>query len=673
MKWHPYRWQAALSAACAALTLGMITHAANAADVVTSRAASAQAEKNTFVTRKGSQLYLRGKRFRFAGANNYYPIYKSPFMVDALFEKASASGFDVMRVWGAIDIGNQDGSNSVDGPKEQIYFQYWDGSAPAFNDGANGLQRLDYVIYKAGQEGLKLVIPFVNNWREFGGVDQYVRWRGGQYHDDFYTDPLIRQWYKDWIAHLLNRVNIYTGIAYKDDPTIMTWELANEPRCIGSGVYPRSATCTATTLVEWADDVARFVKSIDANHLVSVGDEGFYCDPGAADWTENCNEGVDSIAFTRLPHIDVMSVHLYPEPWGKDVAWGAEWIRRHIRDARALGKAVMIGEFGLPDKNVRNPTYQLWTDVVFEEGGNGALYWILSDLQDNGTLYPDFDQLTVYCPSPVCRTMSNFATMMQTGKARRFAPVADDDVAVTAFGTSVSVAPLDNDIDYLDAELIAESVDLEPSIGGQQTTLNIAAGTFALQADGTVTFTPAVGFSGNAQATYTVRDCYGRRSNAATLRITVQPDPSAALTLFSFENGTDGWASASWQTNAGTVQQSTEFAAEGAASLRVDAADGGWFGVTLAEPANLSQRARLRIDVRTTIAGTSTNVALQLGSGFTWCEGAWGWIDPNTTGVVDIDLSALSCGSAAQLNDVRGMYLFLSGGSTHFVDAVRAE
>ena len=88
------------------------------------------------------------------------------------------------------------------------------------------------MICKAGPDGhLKLVIPFTNNWSDFGGMDQYVRWAGGTHHDDFYTDPMIRGWYKDWIAHLLNRVNTITGVAYKDDPTIMTWELANEPRC----------------------------------------------------------------------------------------------------------------------------------------------------------------------------------------------------------------------------------------------------------------------------------------------------------------------------------------------------------------------------------------------------------------------------------------------------------
>ncbi len=84
---------------------------------------------------------------------------------------------------------------------------------------------------------MKVIVVLTNNWKEFGGMDQYVRWRGGGHHDDFYTDATIRGWYRAWVAHLLNRRNVYTGRLYKDEPAIFAWELANELRCQGSGDY----------------------------------------------------------------------------------------------------------------------------------------------------------------------------------------------------------------------------------------------------------------------------------------------------------------------------------------------------------------------------------------------------------------------------------------------------
>lgn len=625
-----------------------------------------------FVKRAGPVLRLHGRPFRFAGANNYYLMYKSQFMVDDVLERAAANGFRVLRIWGSLEIGNQDGSNSVHGKADGVYFSYWDGSAPAYNDGADGLEHLDYVVYKAAQLGIKLVIPLVNNWRDFGGMDQYVRWRGGEYHDQFYTDPVIRGWYKDWIAHLLNRTNVYTGIQYKNDPTIMTWELANEPRCKGSGVYPPSSDCTTETLVEWADDVSHFIKRTDAKHLISVGDEGFYCIPGAADWTENCGEGVDTLALARLEQIDVMSFHLYPDHWGKGTAWGTKWIVWHLQDAQALRKPAMLGEYGLQDKSIRNPVYKEWTDAVLEGGGSGALYWILSGLEDSGAYYPDYDGFTVYCPSPVCTTVSNLSQMMAVGQSLLFPPVADHDTAITEYETEVTLDPPANDVTYGGATLDPGSIDLDPSAPGQQMTQSAYGGAFVLQSDGTVLFSPDAGFSGQSQIAYTIQDSLGQVSNPADLTVTVLPSPTGVIMLFSFETGTEGWAPASWNPTAGTVAQSADFATDGAYGLRVDTVDGGWFAHVFGSPADLTGKTHLKFDVQTTSVGTGQGVAIQAGDDWDWCQGPWPWIGAGTTTTTDVDLLSLSCGPP-DLSQVHAIYVWFDGSGTFYMDAVRAE
>ncbi|MBO0870677.1 MAG: cellulase family glycosylhydrolase [Micromonosporaceae bacterium] len=626
-----------------------------------------------YVTRVGSELLLHGEPFRFAGTNNYYLEYSSPLMVNDVFDRAAAAGFTVLRTWGWLDIGNQDGSNSVAGKKNGVYFQYWDGTAPAYNDGVDGLSKLDYVIAQAAHDGIKLVIPFTNNWSDFGGIDQYVRWAGGTHHDDFYTDPRIQGWYQAWIAHVLNHVNTITGLAYKDDPTIMTWELANEPRCKGSGLYPPSPTCSTGTLVSWADTMSRYIKTIDPHHLVSVGDEGFYAtDPGGSDWTTSGGEGVDTLAFTALPAVDVMSFHLYPDSWGKTADWGTDWIRSHVQDARRLHKAVMLGEFGLLDKATRNPVYRTWTDALISGHGNGLLYWILSGRQDDGTLYPDYDGFTVYCPSPVCQTISNAEVRLATGRPV-FPPVADDDSATTGFDTPATVAATANDIAYL-TTIQPQTVDLDPATAGRQTAVTVPAGQFTVDSTGTVTFTPVAGFHGRTTATYTVQDRTGRVSNVATIAVTVKANPGAPIQFASFEDATlDGWAPGSWQTDAGTLSQQTDFHTDGAAGLHVSATGGGWFGANLATPVDISAKSALKVDLRTgPAAGTSIDIAIQNSADFTWCQGNFSFVPQGSTTTFVADLAnGFSC-DATTLTDIRAIWVYLSPGEFD-LDNVRAE
>jgi len=642
---------------------------------------------DSFVRQVGPNLMLNGKIFRFAGTNNYYLMYKPELMVDDVLETAAENDFKVVRHWGSFDIGTLDDTppGSIHGIQDDTYFQYWEGDGPAYNDGETGLERLDYVIAKAGELGLKLVIPLTNNWQDFGGMDQYVMWREAQFeegtrdfhHDDFYTDSVIREWYQNWIEHLLTRTNTITGIQYKDDPTIMTWELGNEPRCKGSGYYPMSDACTTDTLTSWADDISKFIKSIDSNHLVSVGDEGFYCDPEATDethWTENCGEGVDTLALTALDEIDVMSYHLYPDHWGMDVDWGTEWIERHIKDARKLHKPAMLGEYGWQDASTRNTVFKEWTDTVFRNWGSGALYWILSGIQDeDGTLYPDYDGFTVYCPSPVCTTLANFADMMKRHWPMYFAPVADHESAVTEFATSVTFDPAANDIAYgIWNDVVPSTIDLDPATSGQQTEATVTGGTFTLLSDATVEFVPEAEFSGKVLITYTIRDRFGRKSNEAELKVTVKPDPGPPILIASFETGTEGWAAADWEPGAGTVTQSDVFVTEGSYGLAVDSIDGGWFGVVFETPLDLSVKSKITLDLQTTAeAGTWHNISLTLGDGWVWCQGPGEWVPQGTTMTAELDLLNITCEGEVDLSKVQRMHVYFNGDG--YLDNVVAE
>jgi mannan endo-1,4-beta-mannosidase len=358
---------------------------------------------------------LEGQPFCFGGSNNYYPIFKPRPVVDDLFIAARDLNFRVMRVWGMMDRGSLDGSvpnaDPMGGDKQGVYFQYWDieTKAPAYNDGPNGLERLDYVLAKAGELKLKVIVVLVNNWRAFGGIDQYLMWYGRNKHHEFFTAPEVKRAYKNWVEHVVTRTNSITGRPYREDPAIFSWELTNELRCKGGDAFDvNSSECKPETLTSWVDEMSKFVKSLDANHMVSVGDEGFL-NGGGEHWAYKANDGVDHEALTAQPAVDFGTFHLYPEDWGVELEWGEPWIDAHLRVARKLGKPTVLEEYGAKvtrsGGNVgnvvkgwpeRRRAYSRWNERMLRGGGNGFLPWILSGIDEDKPRYPDYDHFAFY-------------------------------------------------------------------------------------------------------------------------------------------------------------------------------------------------------------------------------------------------------------------------------------
>eukprot|EP00958_Prasinococcus_capsulatus_P017677 scaffold2010_cov301-Prasinococcus_capsulatus_cf.AAC.4 len=194
----------------------------------------------------------------------------------------------------------------------------------AFNDGAERwhamqkwpgdyneyvFQGLDYVVYKAGQLGVKLVLTFVNNWPEYGGKQRYVAWSSTAWLDDhFYSDWNCRQFYKNHVSAVINRWNTYNNMHYRDDPAIFSWELMNEPRdALDTG---------GATMLAWIKEMAAHVKAQDANHMLTVGLEGFYGPNSPNSWSNPgswaTKMGSDFISHHAVEGIDYATHHVYP-------------------------------------------------------------------------------------------------------------------------------------------------------------------------------------------------------------------------------------------------------------------------------------------------------------------------------------------------------------------------
>lgn len=355
-----------------------------------------------FVTRQGSDFRLNGETYRFGGNNTYYMFYKSHFMIDDVFTTMRRNGLEVLRTWAFCDgkgLYARDGDGIADGnegsafqPEMGVYYE------PT-------LVNLDYVIKSAGEHGIRLILPLVNYWSDidvqsedkrknsYGGIAQYLEWCGVAPEYDaegrlsnkagFYTNPCAKAAYKAWVSHILNRVNTLTGIPYKNDPTIMAWELINEGRC------ENKTQCQNDLFYHWAEEMSAFVKTLAPNQMVGIGDEGFFNEPGAVDPEYNGDSGMDWERNLSIASIDFGTVRLYPDQWGKDPEWAEKWITDHIRCAEKMGKPVIFEEFGVKveesdnnkDQDARNQLYAAWLQLFLNGeaiGADGDLVWMIA-------------------------------------------------------------------------------------------------------------------------------------------------------------------------------------------------------------------------------------------------------------------------------------------------------
>jgi mannan endo-1,4-beta-mannosidase len=338
--------------------VGAITYDGSSIGEVDAATASAP---DTFVQRDGAELSVNGSRWFFSGANSYQLTdpHSSTEKVDRIFERADELDLDVLRTW-AFCTG-----------QEGRCFQPW-----AWHHDETALKRLDYVVKKAREYDLRLILALAGNWDHYGGMHKYVEWTSASSHDDFYTNQECRNIYKNHVQTILNRWNTFTDVQYKNDPAIMVWELANEPRA--------KSDPSGDTLETWFRDLSQFVKSIDGNHLVSTGMEGFWGD--GEGWKYDGSQGTYYVRHHEIDTIDIATFHMYPQHWvdgqERQRKWAFWWLKNHIRSAHNLDKPVYIGEFSWVDSD-RGSVYRNWYDVLDKEDADGALIWNLSTNQSD--------------------------------------------------------------------------------------------------------------------------------------------------------------------------------------------------------------------------------------------------------------------------------------------------
>lgn len=274
----------------------------------------------SFVKRSGSQLLRDGKPFHFTGMNVLnaagaaecsYTLASGPLLDESLTEMGS--GVQVIRVW---------------------FFQ-----SLATADGARDWSGFDHTLALARAHGVLVLPVLVNQWPECdgagGGNGAYkdTQWYAGGYATTTAAGTLVP--YRGWVSEIVRR--------YRDDPTIMAWQLVNEAE-IRPSQGSRSCSVGAERLLKrFAASVSGLIHSIDPHHLVSLGTMG------------NGQCGAERGEYKDLHSVqglDVCEYHDYHRPFVPIP--GDRWngLQVRIDQCGALKKPLFIDEAGIKPRAV---------------------------------------------------------------------------------------------------------------------------------------------------------------------------------------------------------------------------------------------------------------------------------------------------------------------------------
>lgn len=305
-------------------------------------------KNNKFIIREGYNFILNNKILRFGGPNIYWLgldenvngiQYPTKFRVNNVLDTAVEMGATVIR---SHTLGISLGHEKSVQPRLNV-----------FNEEA--FKKIDYALKAIADRNLRVIIPLVDNWNYYhGGRVTFTNWRGLTDPDEFYCDETVISDFKQYIKRILNRVNSYTNIAYKDDPTILGWEVGNE---------------LEGAPIEWVEDIVNYIKSIDKNHLVGYGNR-FGLDKEKLD----------------IENLDFLDAHYYPI--------NADQVIQDANLTKEKNKAFIVGEYGWSEDNLESFLHAIEKNTAIA----GTFYWSLFGHNDQFGYVDHFDRHTLHYP-----------------------------------------------------------------------------------------------------------------------------------------------------------------------------------------------------------------------------------------------------------------------------------
>lgn len=256
------------------------------------------------------------------------------------------------------------------------------------------LAGLDYFMNELRKRDMTAVLYLNNSWEWSGGYSMYLQWSGHgkavvpavdgwpaymEYVKQFHQSDSAKALFANYVRNIVTRTNRYNQIKYVDDPTLMSWQIGNEPRAFSDE--------NKEPFAQWMADVASLIKSLDPNHMVSSGNEGLW----------GCEN--DITLFEKIhadANIDYLNIHVWPYNWGWVKADSLmellpqakentkKYIDEHMVVAKKYCKPVVLEEFGFPrdgfkfskeaSTNARDEYYRYVFDLIRKDRESGGFF-----------------------------------------------------------------------------------------------------------------------------------------------------------------------------------------------------------------------------------------------------------------------------------------------------------
>lgn len=272
-----------------------------------------------FVVRCGLGLCLDGRPYRFTGLN----IYNANSQSNCWYTLGSGSGLDSSLT--TIGTG-------------QEAFRAWFFQRLATTNGVRDWSAFDHTLDVAAAHGERVIATLTNQWGDCENVSGNPAYKSESWYQSGYTssvDPGMTATYREWVRELVTR--------YRDNPTILAWQMINEGEAKASSNGSCSSTAEAS-VHSWAVDISGLIRSLDSNHLVSLGTIG----------NGQCgtSTGTSYEDLHAISTIDLCEYHDYDSP--SSPMPGDQWngLATRLSQCQALGKPMFVGEVGIKTSDV---------------------------------------------------------------------------------------------------------------------------------------------------------------------------------------------------------------------------------------------------------------------------------------------------------------------------------